>query len=93
MSGTVLITLNVPKYIREIVSRLRLTTDYAEGDLPGYTFKLYGKYKVGYENMLSSDCEKLIAWCKRWFADAYVVSEHFWWTDVPHGTDIRGGKW
>lgn len=93
MSRTVLTAANVPKYIREIVSRLRLTTDYAEGDLPGYTFRLYGKYKVGYEDMLSSDCEKLIAWCKRWYADAYIASEHFWDTDIsvaPYG--LRGDR-
>lgn len=94
MSRTVLTTANVPKYIREIVPRLKLTTDYAENDLPGYTFKLYGKYKIGYEEQLMSDCEKLLAWCKRWYADAYVVSEHFWWADVeqvPGG--FRGDKW
>lgn len=94
MSRTVLTTAAVPKYIREIVTRLCLTTDYAENDLPGYTFKLYGKYKIGYEDMLSNDCEKLLAWCKRWYADAYIVSEHFWRTDVekaPGG--VRGDKW
>ena len=83
MSKTVLTVADVPKYIKEIVSRLRLTADYAEGDLPGYTFKLYGKHKVGYEEQLQGDCEKLLAWCKRWYADAYIVSEHFWYTDVP----------
>lgn len=83
MSKTTLTTADVPKYIREIVPRLRLTTDYAEGDIPGYTFKLYGKHKVGYEDQLHSDCEKLLAWCKRWYADAYIASEHFWYTDVP----------
>ena len=83
MSKTMLTTADVPKYIREIVTRLKLTTDYVEGDLPGYTFKLYGKHKVGYEEQLTSDCVKLIAWCKRHFADADIVSEHFWDTDIP----------
>ena len=94
MSKTMLTTADVPKYIKEIVSRLHLTTDYAESDIPGYTFKLYGKWKVGYKSQLQSDCEKLLAWCKRWYADAYVVSEHFWWTDVektPGG--FPGDKW
>lgn len=77
--AALLTTSDVPKYIREIVSRLRLTTDYTEGDNPGYTFKLYGKHKIGYEDQLSSDCEKLIKWCQSWYADAHIVSEHFWW--------------
>ena len=86
MGKTVLTTKDVPQYIREIASRLRLTTDYAENDLPGYTFKLYGRWKVGYESQLQSDCEKLLNWCKQYYADAYIASEHFWWTDVlaPH---------
>lgn len=85
MSKTLLTTVDVPKYIREIVARLHLTTDYAENDIPGYTFKLYGKWKVGYESQLDSDCEKLIAWCKRCFADAYVAERHFWYNEVEMG--------
>lgn len=88
MSKTMLTTADVPKYIREIASRLRLTSDYSEGDLPGYTFKLYGKHKIGYEDQLSRDCEKLIEWCKRYYSDAHIVSEHFWWDAVeklPYG--------
>lgn len=94
MSKTMLTTADVPMYIKDIVARLKPTTDYAESGLPGYTFKLYGKWKIGFENQLQSDCEKLIAWCKRHFADAYVASEHFWWTDVPHrASSFRGDKW
>ena len=85
MSKTILTTADVPKYIKEIVARLKLTTDYTENDLPGYTFKLYGKWKVGYENQLRTDCEKLLSWCKRYYADAYVVSEHFWYDEVLAG--------
>lgn len=90
MGKTCLTTADVPKYIREIVARLQLTTDYAENDIPGYTFKLYGKWKIGYESQLQSDCEKLLAWCKRYYADAYIVSNHFWHTDVPAPHDFRG---
>ena len=95
MSKTMLTQADVPKYIREIVSRLHQTTDYADNDLPGSTFKLYGKWTVGYANQLSSDCEKLLNWCKRWHADAYIVSEHFWMTDVPNtpGYFSPGNKW
>lgn len=94
MSKTLILKEDVPQYIRDIVSRLHLTTDYAETDIPGYTFKLYGNWRVGYESQLQSDCEKLIAWCKRYYADAYVASTHFWWEDVPHSANSCGGdKW
>lgn len=83
MSKTNLVAGDVPKYIREIASRLKLTVDYQENDVPGYTFKLYGRHKIGYEDQLRSDCEKLLSWCKRYYADAYIASEHFWQTDVP----------
>lgn len=92
MSKTLLTSADVPKYIREIVARLHLTTNYAENDLPGYTFKLYGKWKLGYESQLTSDCEKLVAWCKRHYAEAYVASEHFWWADVSAPNGFAGGR-
>lgn len=82
MSKTLLMTEDVPAYIREIVPYLRLITEYKDGDIPGYTFKLYGKYKIGYEDQLRNNCEKLLNWCQRYYADAYVVSTHFWWSDV-----------
>ena len=91
MSKTLLTTADVPEYVREIVKNLRPTTDYGENDIPGYTFKLYGKYKIGYEGQLESNCEKLIAWCKRYYADAYIVSKHAWWNEVPvPGAALRG---
>ena len=91
MSKTLLTRKDVPKYVQEIVTRLCLTTDYTEQDLPGYTFKLYGKWRVGYENQLRGDCQKLIDWCRSYFADAYIVSEHFWMTDVPHESNGFAG--
>lgn len=92
MSKTILETGDVPKYIREIASRLYLATDYAENDVPGYTFKLYGKYKLGYEGQLVRDCEKILAWCKRHYADAYIVSEHFYYTRVEFPSWIGIGS-
>lgn len=92
MSKTMLMTDDVPKYIREIVSRLRLTTNYGQQDMPGYTFLLYGRHKVGYEDQLESDCEKLLNWCKRYYADAYITEKHFWWDDVPNPVDFGAGN-
>lgn len=83
MSKTLLKTEDVPAYIRKIVPNLRITTEYQEGDIPGYTFRLYGKYKIGYEEQLVRDCEKLIAWCQRYYAEARIISKHFWWNEVP----------
>lgn len=93
MSRTMLTQADVPKYIREIVANLYPTTrEQAEA---GYTFQLFGKHKVGYEDQLASDCEKLLTWCQRYYADAYIVSEHFWMTDVPtpSGNLCAGDKW
>lgn len=91
MSKTLITTSDVPEYIRDIVKNLRLTTDYGEDDIPGYTFRLYGKYKIGYEGQLERNCEKLIAWCKRYYAGAYVISKHAWWKEVPvPGGALRG---
>lgn len=73
---------DVPKYIKEIVSRLQPVSGNEYADHPeyeiGYTFKLYGKYKRGYESMLESDCEKLIKWANSWYADTRVVEKCFW---------------
>ena len=82
MSKTLLKTEDVPAYVREMVPYLRLTTNYKDGDIPGYTFELYGKYKIGYEDQLLVNCKKLIAWCRRYYAEAYIVSKHFWWSEV-----------
>ena len=91
MSKTLLNTDDVPEYVREIVKYLRPTTDYSENDIPGYTFRLYGKYKIGYEGQLERNCEKLIDWCQRHYADAYVASKHAWWKEVPvPGGALRG---
>lgn len=85
MSKTLLTTADVPKYIRQIVARLRPTTQCGENDVAGYTFLLYGRHKVGYENQLEADCEKLIAWCQRYYAEAYVTEKHFWYDEVKMG--------
>lgn len=76
---------DVPKYIKEIVSHLQPVSGGEYADHPeyevGYTFRLYGKYKRGYENMITNDCEKLIKWANSWYADARVIEEHFWEKD------------
>ena len=93
MSKTLITTNDVPQYIRDIVKNLRLSvSEPEETALPGYTFRLYGNHKVGYESQLSTTCEKLLAWCRRYYAEAYVVQQHFWFDDVAKpGSSFAGG--
>ena len=93
MSKTLITTNDVPQYIRDIVKNLRLSvSEPEESAIPGYTFRLYGNHKVGYESQLSTNCEKLLAWCRRYYADAYVVQQHFWFDDVAKpGSSFAGG--
>lgn len=93
MSKTLITTNDVPQYIRDIVKNLRLSvSEPEETALPGYTFRLYGNHKVGYESQLSTNCEKLLDWCHRYYADAYVVQQHFWFDDVAKpGSSFAGG--
>ena len=93
MSKTLITTNDVPQYIRNIVKNLRLSvSEPEESAIPGYTFRLYGNHKVGYEFQLSTNCEKLLAWCRRYYAEAYVVQEHFWFDDVTKpGSSFAGG--
>ena len=93
MSKTLITTDDVPEYIRDIVKNLRPSvSEPEENALPGYTFRLYGNHKVGYESQLSTNCEKLLDWCRRYYAEAYVVQEHFWFNDVVKpGSSFDGG--
>lgn len=95
---------DVPKYIKEIVSRLyelkgKELAEYYENhsystdDTPGYVFKLYGRRKIGAEIGSSQDVEKLIKWARSWYAEAELKEEHLWYNDVKHGEyDYRGTK-
>ena len=83
MSTTFIKTSDVPQYIREIVRRMYPTC--IEAEVPGMTFKLYGKHKVGYEGQLINDCADLLKWAERYYADAHIVTRHFWFDDVPYG--------
>ena len=93
-----LTTQDVPQYIREIVSRLHpvlMEYEDEEGNWWGYTFRLDAKWKCGYESQLKSDCEKLLKWCKSWYAYAKVIRYAWWYTDVSTSTEheYRGTKW
>lgn len=94
-----LLTQNdVPKYIKEIVKRLRpVQIEYVDrnGNWWGYTYRLDAKWKCGYESQLEKDCEKLIAWCESWYAYAKVI-RYMWWSKevaTTHVYDDRGTKY
>lgn len=94
MSKTLITTADVPQYIRDIVKNLRPSvSEPEESALPGYTFRLYGNHRVGYESQLDTNCEKLLDWCRRYYAEAYVVQRHFWFDDVAKpGGAFTGDK-
>lgn len=88
---------DVPEYVKVIVHRLHpVLMEYRddEGDWWGYTFRLDAKWKCGYESQLQKDCEKLLNWCKTWYAHASLIQYRFWYTETKpsHKLD-RGTKW
>ena len=93
MAGDILTTKKVPEYIKEIVQRLTpFLIDYKseEGDFWGYTFRLDAKWKCGYESQLASDCQKLIAWCRRQNAHAELIEYCYWYDKAPAYGAIKG---
>lgn len=86
---------DVPQYIRDIVKRLQpvlMEYEDEDGNWWGYIYRLDAKWKCGYESQLVSDCEKLVNWCSRWYAQAKVISYHWWHDEVekPKECDMAG---
>ena len=92
MSRTRITSADVPKYIRDIASRLRRDLTCQNG-VWGYNWGLYGQHKIGYENQLATECQKLLAWCRRYYAEAELIEEHYWWHQVPSIHGDGGSKW
>lgn len=93
-----LLTQNdVPQYIKEIIKRLQpvlMEYEDEEGNWWGYTFKLNAKWKCGYESQLKNDCEKLINWCKSWYAYAKVIEYKWWYKEVKPSDELdKGTRW
>jgi len=66
--------LKWPKYIEELLPRLRLATvDEAHGEYHGYYWKLKGKYPYGKNQKLGNDAEKLVKWAIRNHAHAELI--------------------
>lgn len=80
MKGDSLTKKDVPKYIREIAQRLRPVPTKE------MTFALYGKWRLGYTRQLEADATKLVAWARRHYAEAEILSYHFWWDRFSNKT-------
>lgn len=76
---------DVPKYIKEIASRLSpVMMSYKDEDgfeWYGYVYKLNAKWKCGYESQLVKDTEALVKWCKSWHAHSEII-KYCWWNEV-----------
>lgn len=76
---------DVPKYIKEIASRLSpVMMSYKDEDgfeWYGYVYKLNAKWKCGYESQLVKDTEALVKWCKGWHAHSKII-KYTWWNEV-----------
>lgn len=85
---TILTSSDVPQYIREIAARLVPDKSCQTGGVWGYNFRLYAKWPRGYVAQLNDDCEKLLAWCRRHYAEAELVKRQLWY-DVHPDWDFR----
>lgn len=69
----------IPKYIQEIAERLKFAPYHLQDSQNyGYTFVLYGKYKVGYESRLEREANQLVRWSERHHAESYISKENYW---------------
>lgn len=64
--------ITVPKYIKEILYYSTLL------DEP-YRIKIMSKNKVGGEQGFKKSINKLIEWCKRYYADATIIEDGMWY--------------
>lgn len=57
---------NLPKYVKNMLPRLSESRNYdLPNYIPGYTWELTGKWKLGYSSQLLSEAEMLIAYSNR----------------------------
>jgi len=79
MSRTLMTQNDIPAYVRDAARRMYLTPVGAvEGEIVGYTFTLYGRFKTVYDGRLERDAERIVKWARRYYADANVIGEsHF----------------
>lgn len=64
--------IKVPKYVKNILYYSTLL------DEP-YRIKIKSKHKVGGERGFEKEINKLIDWCKRYYADASIIENGMWY--------------
>ena len=68
MSRTMIVEKDVPEYVRRLLRRSQpLNTPYY--------IKIYGYTKCGYEKGFVKDVERMVKWCKRYYADARIARD------------------
>lgn len=92
MSRELMSQTDIPKYIMELLPRLKPTVIEQENGIVGYTWRLYGLRKVGGIRTLQTEAEKLVKFAKRYYAESYIVKEHMYYDDVPY-QQFKGTKW
>ena len=83
---------DIPKYIINMLPRLKPTVNEQENGIVGYTWRLYGQRKVGGIITLQREAEKLVKFAQRYYSESYIVKEHMYYDDVPY-QEFKGTKW
>ena len=66
--------LMVPKFAQEMMSRARLDRLYTHPEAdPGYTLWIRKATPYTYASTLRAECERLVVWAKRNYADAAIL--------------------
>ena len=66
--------LKVPKFAQEMMSRARFDRSYTHPAAdPGYTVWIRKATPYTYASTLRDECERLVAWARRNYADAEIL--------------------
>ena len=66
--------LKVPKFAQEMMSRARFDLSYTNPNSdPGYTIWIRKATPYTYASTLRAECERLVAWARRNYADAEIL--------------------
>lgn len=67
-------TVKVPKFAQEMMSRARFDRLYTNPAAePGYTIWIRKATPYTYADTLRAECERLVAWARRNYADAAIL--------------------
>lgn len=82
MSKEIMTQNDIPKYIIELLPRLKKTIAGQEKGIVGYTFALYGQRKIGGIKTLLKEADKLVNFSKRYNAESFIVENHIYYDTV-----------